>query len=222
MPDSMAEIRVIICDDARVIREGIAMQLDTRGIQVIGQASNGEELLALMRRTVPDVVILDIRMPPNNNDEGLVIAEQISKDYPDAGILLLSTHDETDYARRLAEIRSKGIGYLVKDRLKSVEVLCETIESVAHSGIRIDEQIVSRLLMTRRAKSKLELLSPQERKVLELIAQGRSNSAIENSMALGKSSVERHVTSLIRKLDLNLGPDDNSRVRIVLAYLEMD
>ena len=101
-------------------------------------------------------------------------------------------------------------------------ILCETIESVAHSGIRIDEQIVSRLLTTRRAKSKLELLSPQERKVLELIAQGRSNSAIGNSMALAKSSVERHITSLIRKLDLNLGPDDNSRVRIVLAYLEMD
>lgn len=222
MPDSMAEIRVIICDDARVIREGIAMQLDTRGIQVIGQASNGEELLALMRRTVPDVVILDIRMPPNNNDEGLVIAEQISKDYPGVGILLLSTHDETDYARRLAEIREKGIGYLVKDRLKNLEVLCEAIGSVAHSGIRIDEQIVSRLLMTRRAKSKLELLSPQERKVLELIAQGRSNSAIASSMALGRSSVERHVTNLIRKLDLNLGPDDNNRVRIVLAYLEMD
>jgi DNA-binding NarL/FixJ family response regulator len=212
----------MICDDARVIREGIAMQLDTRGIQVIGQAGSGEELLALMRHTVPDVVILDIRMPPNHNDEGLVIAEQISKDYPDAGILLLSAHDETDYALRLTEIRSKGIGYLVKDRLKNLEVLCEAIESVAHSGIRIDDQIVSRLLMTRRAKSKLELLSPQERKVLELIAQGRSNSAIGNSMALGKSSVERHITSLIRKLDLNLGPDDNSRVRIVLAYLEMD
>ena len=122
MPDSMAEIRVIICDDAHVIREGIAMQLDTRRIQVIGQASNGKELLALMRRTVPDVVILDIRMPPNNNDEGLVIAEQINKDYSGVGILLLSAHDETDYARRLAEIRSEGVGYLVKDRLKSVEV----------------------------------------------------------------------------------------------------
>jgi DNA-binding NarL/FixJ family response regulator len=222
MPDSTAEIRVMICDDARVIRQGIAMQLDTRGIRVTGQASSGNELLALMRRTVPDVVVLDIRMPPNHNDEGLVIAEQLNKDYPNVGILLLSTHDETDYARRLTEIRSQGIGYLVKDRLESVDVLCETIESVANSGVRIDEQLVLGLLMTRRAKSKLELLSPQELKVLELITQGRSNCAIGKSMVLAEKSVERHITSLIRKLDLNLGPDDNSRVRIVLAYLEMD
>lgn len=212
-------MRVALADDAAVLREGLARVLAEAGIEVAAQVGTAEELLAAVEELRPDVAVVDIRMPPTWNDEGLAVAEEIRRRYPQVGVLLLSQYIEAEYALRLLEGGSERIGYLLKERVLDVGDLVRAIERVAAGETVVDPALVSQLLGRAREGSPLDQLTPREREVLSLMAEGLTDRGISARLFVTPNTVETHVRHIIGKLGLPATPADNRRVRAVLAYL---
>jgi DNA-binding NarL/FixJ family response regulator len=212
-------MRVVIAEDSVLLREGIARLLEESGIEVAGQAGDAEDLLRKVRAHRPDVAIIDIRMPPTNVDEGLVAARTIREEMPEMGVLVLSQYVEESYAITLLSSGTEGVGYLLKDRVSEVERFVEAVRAVAQGGSVLDPQVVSLMLGRSRGPSPLDDLTPREREVLVLMAEGATNHAIAESLVVTERAVERHVTSIFSKLGLTPGEDGHRRVLAVLMYL---
>jgi DNA-binding NarL/FixJ family response regulator len=212
-------MRVVIADDSVLLREGIVSLLSNAGVDVAAQASSGEELLRAVDEHEPDVVIVDIRMPPTHTEEGLEAAHAIRARHPGIGILILSQHVEVGIATRLLAERPQGLGYLLKDRVIDLEDFIGTLRRVAAGGSALDPQIVSRLLAAMRDGDPLRTLTPREREVLELLAEGRSNKGIAERLVVTERAVQKHISSIFAKLDLPADEDDHRRILAVLAYL---
>ena len=212
-------MRVALADDAAVLREGLARVLTEAGIEVAAQVGAADELLAAVEELRPDVAVVDICMPPTWNDEGLAVAEEIRRRYPQVGVLLLSQYVEAEYALRLLEGGSERIGYLLKERVLDVEELVRAIERVAAGETVVDPALVSQLLGRAREDSPLDQLTPREREVLSLMAEGLTDRGISERLFVTPNTVETHVRHIIGKLGLPATSADNRRVRAVLAYL---
>jgi DNA-binding NarL/FixJ family response regulator len=211
-------LRVVVADDSALLREGIASLLEEAGHEVVGRFGNADDLLANIRSCAPNIAIVDVRMPPNNADDGLVAAAEIRRSYPDVAVLVLSQHLEPAYMLELVGDDASGVGYLLKDRVRDVAEFVDAVERVAAGGTAFDPEAVSSLVGGHR-RSLLDELSDSERTVLALIAEGRSNRAIGKQLYLSSRAVERHVQGIFRKLRLPETEDDNRRVLAVLALL---
>jgi DNA-binding NarL/FixJ family response regulator len=214
-----ARIRVVVADDAVLLREGVAKLLEAAGFEIVGQAGNPDELMLKVRSYAPDVAIVDIRMPPTHTDEGLRAAQQIREEHPGTGVLVLSQYVESGYALELLQGSAEGVGYLLKDRVADVQEFAAAVKRVAEGGSALDSEVVSRLVGTRRGDDPVSHLTPREREVLELMAEGRSNQAIADKLFVTHRAVEKHVTSIFGKLHLPAQDQDHRRVLAVLAYL---
>lgn len=213
-------MRVVIADDSLLIREGIGRLLAEAGFEVVGQAGDGDELLARVAETDPDVAVIDIRMPPTHTDEGLRAALELRARYPRLGVLLLSQYVRPTYAMELLAGDARGVGYLLKDRVSKLDELTDALRRVGEGGSVLDPSVVSQLV--RRARDErdpIDELSGREREVLELMAQGRSNRAIAERLNVAERTVEKHVNNILVKLGIPPSADDNRRVLAVLAYL---
>jgi DNA-binding NarL/FixJ family response regulator len=215
----MSRMRVVIADDDVLLREGVASLLERSGCEVVGQAGDGVELLGLARELRPDVVLVDIRMPPTHSTEGLEAARAIRDELPDTGILVLSAHAEVEHAMELLA-SGRRIGYLLKTRITDVEEFLQNIERIAGGGSVVDPALVQELVAARRADDPLEDLTPREREVLALMAEGRSNAGIARLLWVTEGTVEKHVHSILAKLQLPETEDDHRRVLAVIAFLE--
>ncbi|MDV8023236.1 response regulator transcription factor [Rhodococcus sp. IEGM 1330] len=212
-------LRVVIADDDVLLREGLASLLTQAGLDVVGQAGDAEELEALVARDPPDLAIIDIRMPPTQNSEGLDAALRIRKGFPEIAVLLLSAHVEVDHALELLD-GGKGVGYLLKTRVTDVADFVGTIDRVAGGASVIDPALVYELVAARRRDDPLAALSTREREVLTLMAEGLSNAGIGRRLWITEGTVEKHVRSILTKLDLAETADDHRRVRAVIMYLD--
>ena len=212
-------MRVVIADDTALLRQGLARLLTEAGIEVCGEAADGEGLLELVDRECPDVAVVDIRMPPTHTDEGLQAAREIRERHPGVGVLLLSQYVEPSYAMALLETSAEGVGYLLKDRVADLEQFGTAVRRVADGGSALDPAVVSELVGRKRRDDPLEQLTAREREVLELMAEGRSNQAIAERLFVTLRAVEKHVTSIFTKLGLPASTDDHRRVLAVLAFL---
>jgi len=212
-------VRVVIADDTVLLREGVARLLTEAGFDVVGQSSDADDLLLKVRSYSPDVAITDIRMPPTQTDEGLRAALEIRATYPDVGVLVLSQHADVGLAMKLLADNAEGVGYMLKDRVGDPDELAEAVRRVGHGGSVIDPSIVSQLLGRRRGDDPLDHLTPREREVLELMAQGRSNQGIAERLFVTERAVQKHITSIFQKLGLPADADDHRRVLAVLAFL---
>ena len=210
---------MIVADDSVLLREGITRLLEEAGFEVVGQAADGEELMRKTRAHKPDVAIIDIRMPPDNVDDGLRAALTIRDELPDVGILLLSQYVEDRYLSQLLAGGAEGVGYLLKDRVAEVERLTDALRRVATGGSVLDPEVIAQMLGRSRDQGPLDALTERERQVLGLIAEGRTNRAIAEELFVSERAVERHVTSIFTKLDLPAREADHRRVLAVLAYL---
>jgi DNA-binding NarL/FixJ family response regulator len=213
-------LRIVLADDSLLLREGIARLLTEAGFDVVAQVGDAEALLAAIDEHAPDVAIVDIRMPPTHTDEGLKAAEAIrAKHGTEVGILVLSQYVETTFALRLVADGAGGVGYLLKDRVDDLEDFSDAIRRIAKGGSVIDPEVVAQLVGRRRAKVPLDDLTEREREVLGLMAEGRSNQAISDSLFLAPKTVEAHIANIFSKLELLPAPDDHRRVLAVLAHL---
>jgi DNA-binding NarL/FixJ family response regulator len=212
-------VRLIVADDSLLLREGISRLLVEAGFQVVGLASTGEEALAQVERNKPDVAIVDIRMPPTHSDEGLKAAQEIRARHPDVGVLVLSQYVELGLAARLLAENAAGLGYLLKDRITDLDEFAAAIRRVGAGGSALDPAVVSQLLGRRRDDDVLEHVTPREREVLALMAEGYSNQAIADRLVVTVRAVEKHVTSIFDKLRLPVTTDSHRRVLAVLAFL---
>ena len=212
-------MRVVLAEDSVLLREGIARILEEAGMEVVGQAGDAEDLLRKVRAHKPDVAITDIRMPPSHTDEGLRAAHEIRGELPDVGVLVLSQYVEEGYAVDLLADNAAGLGYLLKDRVGDVDAFLDAVRRVSEGGSALDPEVVSQLLGRKRRDDPLDELTPREREVLGLMAEGRSNQAIAEALVVTGRAVEKHVTSIFSKLDLANTPEDHRRVLAVLAYL---
>jgi DNA-binding NarL/FixJ family response regulator len=212
-------VRVILADDAVLLREGAARVLQDAGFDVVGQAGDATELLALVRREQPDVAIIDIRMPPTRTSEGLDAAAALRLTHPSVGLLLLSQYVETHSAVRLMTEFEGGVGYLLKERVSDLPGFAADIRRVAGGECVIDAELVSRLVAKKRERDPLGRLTDRERTVLDLMARGRSNRALARELNLSDKTVETHVRSIFTKLDLPPDNNDHRRVLAVLAFL---
>ena len=212
-------MRLIVADDSLLLREGISRLLIEAGFEVVGLASTGEEALAQVEQHKPDVAIVDIRMPPTHSDEGLKAAQEIRVRHPDVGVLVLSQYVELGLAARLLAENAAGMGYLLKDRITNLEEFAAAIRRVGDGGSALDPAIVSQLLSRRRDDDVLEHITPREREVLALMAEGYSNQAIADRLVVTVRAVEKHVTSIFDKLGLPATTDSHRRVLAVLAFL---
>ena len=212
-------MRVVIADDAYLLREGAARLLTDAGFDVVAQAGDADDLLRKVRAHRPDVAIIDVRMPPENVDDGLRAALTIRDELPDVGILLLSQYVEDRYLGQLLAKGAEGVGYLLKDRVAELDRLTEAVRRVAARGSVLDPEIVSHMLGRHRDQGPLDTLTAGERRVLALMAEGRTNHAIAEELFISERAVERHVTSIFTKLDLPTGEKDHRRVLAVLAHL---
>jgi serine/threonine-protein kinase PknK len=212
-------IRIALADDDVLLREGLARLLEGSGFDVVGQAGDAPELLELVRAQTPDVVIVDIRMPPDHETEGLEAARVIREEFPEAGILVLSAHVEVEEAMGLLA-GGQRIGYLLKSRVTDVGDFIETVERVANGGSVVDPGLVQELVAARRRDDPLEELTPREREVLGLMAEGRSNAGIARRLFVTEGTVEKHVHSILGKLRLPETDEDHRRVLAVIAFLD--
>src|SRR5262245_107375 len=212
-------LRVVIAEDSVLLREGVARILEGAGFEVVGQSTTAEDLLLKVRSYAPNVAIVDIRMPPTHTDEGLAAAKTIRSKHPEVGVLVLSQYVEPDYALELLADDAEGVGYLLKDRVADVDEFVGAVGRVADGGSALDPAIVTQLVGRRRSDDPVESLTPREREVLELMAEGRSNQAIAQRLVVTERAVEKHVTSIFGKLDLTAAPEDHRRVLAVLAFL---
>jgi DNA-binding NarL/FixJ family response regulator len=212
-------MRLILADDSVLLRQGLASILTEAGFKVIGQANDPSTLLELVRCARPDVAVVDIRMPPTHTDEGLRAAHDIRTRHPEVGVLVLSQYVDTGYTFNLLSEGTKGLGYLLKDRVSDLQELIDAIRRVGTGGSVIDPEVVTRLLHRRRQSNPLEALTEREYNVLTLIAQGRSNQAIGQRLFLSSKTIEAHIRSIFIKLDLEPAADVHRRVLAVLTYL---
>jgi DNA-binding NarL/FixJ family response regulator len=212
-------VRVLVADDAVLLREGAVRLLEEAGFEVVGQAGDADDLLRKVRAHKPDVAIIDVRMPPDNADDGLRAALTIREELPEVGILLLSQYVEDRYLGELLAAGAAGVGYLLKDRIAEVERLTEAVERVGAGGSVLDPEVVALMLGRSREKGPLDALTAREREVLGLMAEGRTNRAIAGELFVSERAVERHVTSIFNKLDLPPTEQDHRRVLAVLTYL---
>jgi DNA-binding NarL/FixJ family response regulator len=212
-------VRVVIADDAVLLREGMTRLLEDSGFDVVGQSGTADDLLLKVRSYSPDVAIVDIRMPPTHTDEGLRAAQEIRTRHPEVGVLVLSQYLEPGYAMELLSESAEGVGYLLKDRVSDLEEFLSAVRRVGDGGSALDPAIVQQLVGRRRQQDPLDGLTPREREVLELMAQGRSNSGIAERLVVTERAVEKHVTSIFGKLRLPQASEDHRRVLAVLAFL---
>ncbi len=212
-------LSAVIADDSTLLREGLTRLLEEAEIEVVGQAGNADELLLKVRSYHPDVAIVDIRMPPSQTDEGIQAAREIRAKHPDTGVLVLSQHVAHTYAVELLADSAEGLGYLLKDRVTDVEEFTAAVQRVAEGGSALDPLVVSELVGRNRGDDPVASLSPREREVLELMAEGRSNQAIGQRLFISPRAVEKHVTSIFTKLRLPAAPEDHRRVLAVLRFL---
>jgi DNA-binding NarL/FixJ family response regulator len=217
---AMPGLRVVIAEDAALFREGLARLIESRGHQVACSVADGDALVAAVARDQPDVVVADVRMPPTHTDEGLRAAIELRRAHPRLGVLVLSQYIETRYAARLLEDNAAGIGYLLKDRVADVADFAEALERVAAGGTALDPEVVSQLVRSSQRTEGLAELTPRERDVLALMAEGRSNAGIAAALVVSASVVEKHVASIFAKLRLPPSEADNRRVLAVLRYLQ--
>ena len=214
-----AGLRVVLAEDDVLLREGLASLFERAGLSVVGQAGDGPELLALVRQAVPDLVIADIRMPPSYMTEGLQAAMEIRAERPEIAILLLSAYADVEHAMELLA-SGRAIGYLLKSRVTNVAEFLETIHRVAEGGSVVDPALVQELVRARRRDDPLAVLSSREIEVLSLMAEGRSNSGIAKRLWVTEGTVEKHVRSILTKLNLPEAEDDHRRVLAVVTFLE--
>jgi DNA-binding NarL/FixJ family response regulator len=211
-------VQIVIAEDAGLLREGLVQMLTDRGHEVRAAVGDAAELLAAVAAHHPDVAVVDIRMPPTHTDEGLRAALQLRADYPDTGVLLFSQYIETRYASRLLEGNASGVGYLLKDRVADVAEFVSALERVASGGTALDPEVVTQLLGASRRGAGLDALTPRERDVLALMAEGRSNAGIAAGLVVSGGAVEKHVASIFAKLGLPPSEGDNRRVLAVLQH----
>jgi DNA-binding NarL/FixJ family response regulator len=221
MPEAslMPSLRVVIAEDAALFRDGLTRLIESRGHRVEAAVTDGDELLAAVAEHEPDVAVADVRMPPTHTDEGLRAAIELRSRHPGTGVLVLSQYIETRYAARLLEGSAAGVGYLLKDRVADVAEFTDALERVAAGGTALDPEVVSQLVRASRRSSGLDELTPRERDVLALMAEGRSNAGIAGALVVSPSVVEKHVASIFGKLRLPPSEADNRRVLAVLRYL---
>jgi DNA-binding NarL/FixJ family response regulator len=214
-------VRVILADDSMLLREGLARLLTEAGFDVVGQAADGDELVALVDAERPDVAIVDIRMPPTHTDEGLRAARAIRERWPEVGILVLSQFARPSYAFELLESGTDGVGYMLKDRVSDLQALADGVRRVAAGESVLDPSVVSQLVgRPRHGRDPLEELTEREREVLGLMAEGRSNRGIAEELVITEHTVEKHVTNLMAKLRIPASADDHRRVLAVLTFLD--
>jgi len=214
----MARARVVVAEDDVLLREGLASLLERSGFDVAGQAGNGSDLVQLVRDHEPGLVLVDIRMPPTHTAEGLEAARIIREEFPEIAILVLSAHVEVEEAMELLA-SGQGIGYLLKSRVTDVDEFLETIDRVAEGGSVVDPALVQELVSARRTEDPLDVLTPREREVLALMAEGRSNAGIAKRLWVTEGTVEKHVHSILTKLRLPETGDDHRRVLAAIAFL---
>jgi DNA-binding NarL/FixJ family response regulator len=212
-------MQAVIAEDSVLLREGVARLLGDAGFDVVGACSTADELLLKVRSYSPDVAVIDIRLPPTHSDEGLRAALSIRAEHPSVGVLVLSQYVEVGLAMRLLAASAEGVGYLLKDRISDVGDFVAAVRRVAKGGSAIDPIIVSTLLSKRRSDDPLAVLTPREREVLELMAQGRSNQGIADKLVITLRAVEKYVSSVFTKLGIPTGGSDSRRVLAVLLYL---
>lgn len=216
---STKALRIVLADDDVLLREGLASLLERSGFDVVGQAGNASELLSLVREREPDLVIVDIRMPPAHGTEGLEAARVIRDEFSEIGILVLSAYVEVEHAMELLS-SGRRIGYLLKSRVTDVADFIETVERVAQGGSVVDPGLVRELFAARRRNDPLEALTQREREVLRLMAEGSSNAGIARRLWITEGTVEKHINSILSKLALPETEDDHRRVLAVIRYLE--
>jgi serine/threonine-protein kinase len=212
-------VRVVIADDEALLREGLARLLEDAGFEVAGRCGDADALLRLVEVRRPDVAIVDIRMPPNHGDDGLLAAQEIRRRYPQIGVLVLSHYLDSRYAARLLEEVPERAGYLLKDRISEVAVVADALRRIDNGECVIDPTIVSRLVARKRARGPLDVLTEREREVLALVAEGHSNGAIAEKLFLSRKTIDSHISQIFRKLDLRESPEQHRRVLAVLAFL---
>jgi DNA-binding NarL/FixJ family response regulator len=212
-------VRVILADDAVVVREGLARLLAEQGIDVLAQAGTAEELLSLVATDAPDVAVIDIRMPPTYTNEGLRAAQEIRRAYPEVGTVVLSQYVDVEYALKIVDGTSERVGYLLKDRIADVAEFVAALRQVAAGGTVVEPSLVDELLTAPDARDPLVELTPREREVLALIAQGKTDRGISEELFVTRKTVEAHVRSILAKLELSTDASENRRVHAVLAFL---
>ena len=213
-------MRVVIAEDAALLREGLTRLLEDRGHAICAAVSDGDALLAAVAEHHPDAAVVDIRMPPTHTDEGLRAALKLRQDFPGTGVLMFSQYIETSYTAQLLEGGAAGVGYLLKDRVANVAEFNEALQRVADGGTALDPEVVSQLVRSSQQTEGLAELTPRERDVLALMAEGRSNAGIAAALVVTASVVEKHVASIFAKLRLPPSEADNRRVLAVLRYLQ--
>jgi len=212
-------MRVVVADDSVLLREGVVRLLEEAGLDVVGQAGDAEDLKRKVFAHRPDLAIVDVRMPPDHTDDGLRAALEIRRQQPETAVMVLSQYVEEAYALELVGDSQGGVGYLLKDRVADVDRFVESVRRVAGGGSALDPEVVAQLLGRRRRDDPLQGITPREREVLELMAEGRSNAAIAEQMVVSERAVEKHVTNIFAKLGLGAKLDSHRRVLAVLAYL---
>lgn len=214
-------MRVVIADDVMLLRSGLARLLDDAGVEVVGEAADGDALLHLVARFSPDAAIVDIRMPPTHTDEGIVAAHRIRAEHPRTAVVLLSQYLEPRYAERLFAHQPRALGYLLKERVSNIGVLTDALQRVTEGECVIDPTIVARLMGRRREGSAMDRLTAREREVLGLVAEGRSNAGIARELRISERTVEAACAQIFQKLDLEPSEDENRRVLAVLELLRI-
>jgi serine/threonine-protein kinase len=213
-------LRVAIADDSALLRRGLSALLQAEGLEVVGEAANGPQLLEIIEKHGTDVAVVDIRMPPSYTVEGIQTAGMIKSRHPEIGVLLLSQYVETENAMSLLKNGAKGLGYLLKERVSDVDEFIDALHRVSEGGTAIDPELVTRLVgRPHKGHDRGDDLTIREKSVLELMAEGRTNQAIGKSLFLGERTVEAHIRSIFLKLDLRPEPEDHRRVLAVLSYL---
>lgn len=213
-------MRVVIAEDSAILREGLSRLLVEAGFDVVAAVADGESVLRVIEEHQPDVAVLDVRMPPTHTDEGLRAALVVRRQWPEVGVLVFSQYVEERYATELLVGETRGVGYLLKDRVADVVEFVDAVNRVAAGGTVLDPEVVAQLLARGRRTHPLDKLTPREQEVLGLMAEGRSNAAIAAQLVVGEGAIEKHVGSIFTKLDLLPAESDHRRVLAVLRYLE--